>query len=106
MRLRDKARIFFLCDWISFLGLVVVAVQVLERLAAPERAGFTVIGRGGERYGKDTTFDSHADPAFWNHGGGRVMNDSDCVIRPGFVVGNSYLGSMMVIAIAAGIVLI
>lgn len=65
--------------------------QVLKQLAGTQHAGFTVIGRNGERYGKDTTFDHHTDPAFWSRGGGRVMNDSDCVIHPSFVIGNSYL---------------
>lgn len=31
------------------------------------------------------------DPAFWRHGGGRTINDSDCVIRPTFEVGATYL---------------
>jgi hypothetical protein len=79
---------------------------VLQRLAGPDRAVFTVMGRGepeenpaflrliqgqgaGER--KDSTFDNHTDPAFWKRGGGRVMNDPDCVVHPSFAVGASYL---------------
>lgn len=72
-------------------GEVEYHFQVLERLAGFDRIGFTVVGRSGERYGQDTTFDSHTDPAFWTRGGGRVMNDTDCVIYPGFIVGDSYL---------------
>ena len=64
---------------------------VLEQLAGPAQKVFTVMGGPAERSDKDSTFDHHRDVAFWARGGGRTMNGSDCVIRPGFVVGNSYL---------------
>ncbi len=35
--------------------------------------------------------DGHADPVFWQRGGGRVMNDADCLIHPSFEVGATYL---------------
>jgi hypothetical protein len=64
---------------------------VLEQLAGAKRKVFTVNGRAWDRYHKDTSFKDHADFAFWARGGGRVMNDSDCVIHPAFIVGNTYL---------------
>jgi hypothetical protein len=50
-----------------------------------------VIGRGTDRYDKDSTFNGHAEFVFWARGGGRTMNGSDCIIHPDFVLGNSYL---------------
>jgi len=64
---------------------------VLDQLAGPARKVFTVIGRSADRYGKDTSFNSHTDFAFWARGGGRTWNGADCVIHPDFVLGNSYL---------------
>lgn len=64
---------------------------VLDQLAGPARRTFTIMGGAGERYGKDSTFADHSDFAFWARSGGRVMNDADCAIHPGFVVGASYL---------------
>lgn len=63
----------------------------LERLAGAELKVFTVTGGPVEHNGNDTTYNDHSDFAFWARGGGRTMNGSDCVIRPGFVIGNSYL---------------
>lgn len=52
---------------------------------------FTVIG-GPEGFNdKDTCFNNHWDPAFWERSGGRTINGADCVLRPGFVIGNTYL---------------
>jgi hypothetical protein len=64
---------------------------VLQRLAGQDRYSFTVTGHAAARNDKDTTFDNHTDLDFWKRGRGRVMNDSDCVIHPSFVVGASYL---------------
>jgi hypothetical protein len=64
---------------------------VLDQLAGPARKTFAIMGHAAERGGKDTTFGDHTDFAFWARGGGRVMNGADCVIRPDFVVGGSYL---------------
>jgi hypothetical protein len=64
---------------------------VLDQLTGPARKVFTVIGRSADRYGKDTSFNSHTDFAFWARGGGRTWNGSDCIIHPDFVLGNSYL---------------
>jgi hypothetical protein len=63
---------------------------VLEQLAGPTQKVITVMG-GPASSARDTTFHSHQDFAFWAHGGGRTMNGADCVVRPGFTVGNSYL---------------
>lgn len=64
---------------------------VRERLAGPARPMFALAG-GPHRDGDvERDFDDHADPAFWRHGGGRTINDSDCVIRPSFEVGATYL---------------
>jgi hypothetical protein len=72
-------------------GDVEYRFQVVKQFAGPHRTDFAVIGRNGQRNGKDTSFDGHTDPAFWAYGGGRVMNDSDCGIHPSFIVGDSYL---------------
>ncbi|WP_371764941.1 hypothetical protein [Massilia sp.] len=64
---------------------------VRERLAGPARPLFTLAG-GQHRDGDvERDFDHHADPVFWRRGGGRSLNGSDCVIRPTFEVGATYL---------------
>jgi hypothetical protein len=71
-------------------GMVDYQFLVLKRLIGPDEQFFSMSGHapGSSR---DTTFANHQDEAFWQRGGGRVMNDSDCVIRPGFVAGKTYL---------------
>jgi hypothetical protein len=64
---------------------------VLDQLAGPAQKTFTLRGHAPVPGAPDTSFDRHQDLAFWARGGGRTINDSDCVIHPGFVVGNSYL---------------
>jgi hypothetical protein len=64
---------------------------VLQRLSGADQNMFTVTGSDGVGDSKDTTFDNHSDPTFWKRGGGRVMNEADCVIHPAFVVGGTYL---------------
>jgi hypothetical protein len=63
---------------------------VLEQLAGPTQKVITVMG-GPASSARDTTFHSHQDFAFWARGGGHTMNGADCVVRPGFTVGSSYL---------------
>jgi hypothetical protein len=63
---------------------------VLKRLTGPDQQLFSLSGQAPGR-SRDTTFDHHQDEAFWHRGGGRVMNDADCVIHPDFVVGKTYL---------------
>lgn len=64
--------------------------RVQQRLTGYDRAVFTVNGRAAGT-DRDTSFDNHTDPAFWQRGGGRTMNVEDCRIYPSFVVGASYL---------------
>lgn len=79
---------------------------VLQRLAGPDRNSFELRGRGagrqdamGVRFGapgdlperETSTFDHHTAPSFWQRGGGRSMNEADCLIHPVFTVGHSYL---------------
>lgn len=64
---------------------------VERRLAGAVLPFFTLAGAAPASHDKDTSFDSHTDPAFWKYGGGRVMNDSDCAMHPSFVVGQAYL---------------
>lgn len=71
-------------------GKVDYQFLVLKRLMGPDQQFFSVSGHASE-LSRDTTFANHQDKAFWQRGGGRVMNDSDCVIRPNFVVGKTYL---------------
>lgn len=64
---------------------------VLQHLAGAQHDGFVLRAwNGGYRLG-NSTFDHHAEAAFWQRGGGRAMNGSDCVIHPEFVLGDSYL---------------
>jgi hypothetical protein len=72
-------------------GLVEYRFLVLEQLAGTPQKVFTVMGGPAERNDKDATFHGHADFAFWARGGGRTMNGLDCVIHPGFIVGDTYL---------------
>lgn len=64
---------------------------VLEQLVGPPQKVFTVTGHAPGPFDKDTSFNDHADFAFWARGGGRTMNDSDCHIHPTFGVGSTYL---------------
>ena len=66
---------------------------VLKRLAGPALESFTLHG-----IASDPRFDSarseaadHDGLAFWARGGGRVMNDPACVVRPWFTLGEAYL---------------
>ena len=66
---------------------------VQKRLAGPATESFTLHG-----IAPDARFASHrAEQAdhdglkFWARGGGRVMNDPACVIRPWFTLGEAYL---------------
>jgi hypothetical protein len=63
---------------------------ILKRLTGPDQLLFSMSGRmPGQN--RDTTFGNHQDETFWQRGGGRMMNDTDCVIYPDFVVGRTYL---------------
>jgi hypothetical protein len=64
--------------------------EVQERLLGQDEQRFVLIGAKGETRPRSTSND-HSDEAFWQRGGGRLYNDSDCVLRPNFVVGENYL---------------
>lgn len=64
---------------------------VQERIAGPFRPRFTIVGHGVPSNDDRGDFGNHTDEAFWRGGGGRLFNDTDCVIHPTFVVGASYL---------------
>lgn len=72
-------------------GQVEYHFLVLERLAGPGRASFMLLGSDRPSRHDRTSLGGHADPAFWQRGGGRVMNGGDCVIHPDFTVGETYL---------------
>lgn len=52
---------------------------VVKRLTGRGEQLFTLSRREPGR-SRDTTFDHHQIVDFWRRGGGRMMNDSDCVI--------------------------
>ncbi len=64
---------------------------VRQRLAGADQASFTLMGLTASGNHKDSSFEHHTAPAFWKHGGGRTINESDCVVSPSFVLGESYL---------------
>lgn len=64
---------------------------VYRRIAGEDRQRFTVIGSGKLANHNQSDFAKHTDDAFWRAGGGRLFNDTDCVIHPTFVLGASYL---------------
>jgi len=66
---------------------------VLKRLAGSDTQSFTLQG-----IAPDSRFASqpgdradHDGLKFWARGGGRVMNDPSCTLRPWFALGESYL---------------
>ncbi len=62
-----------------------------RRLAGPVAQTFSLTASEASALASDTSFDYHKEPAFWAHGGGRLMNHMDCKLYPAFVVGDSYL---------------
>lgn len=64
--------------------------EVVQRILGPDEARFVIAGAQGETRMTQAAGD-HGDEGFWNRGGGRLYNDSDCVLRPNFTVGESYL---------------
>ena len=72
-------------------GLVRYDFAVDKRLAGPERKEFSISGRAVGRYQERAGSPDHSDAAFWGHGGGRLTNEGDCVLRPAFRLGESYL---------------
>jgi len=66
---------------------------VLKRLAGPGLDSFTLHGMASDaRFVSQRIEQSdHDGLKFWARGGGRVMNDPACVIRPGLMLGQAYL---------------
>lgn len=64
--------------------------EVQERISGSADTQFTLIGASGETRPSPGSSD-HSDDAFWEQGGGRLYNDSDCVLRPNFTLGETYL---------------
>jgi len=64
--------------------------EVQERLQGPPAQRFTIVGAAGGTRSPPLSLD-HTDEEFWKWGGGRLYNDSDCVLRPNFEVGEMYL---------------
>jgi hypothetical protein len=51
---------------------------------------FILVGARGQTRSTPSS-DDHSDAAFWQRGGGRLYNDGDCLLRPDFTVGETYL---------------
>lgn len=64
--------------------------EVQERLLGLGVQRFVLVGANGETR-PDSSSSNHSDDAFWQRGGGRLYNDQDCVLRPNFLVGETYL---------------
>lgn len=66
---------------------------VLKRLAGAATESFTLHGIAADsRLASQRTEQAdHGGLKFWARGGGRVMNDPACVIRPWFTLGEAYL---------------
>lgn len=66
---------------------------VLKRLAGPDTQSFTVHGTVPDSHFASDQGEraDHDGPTFWARGGGRVMNDPSCTLRPWFTLGESYL---------------
>jgi len=64
--------------------------EVEQRILGLPEQRFTISGARGMTRPPPSSSD-HSDAAFWERGGGRLYNDADCVLRPDFIVGESYL---------------
>lgn len=64
--------------------------EVVQRIFGPNETRFVLHGAHGVSRTALPAGD-HGDEAFWQRGGGRLLNDQDCVLRPDFDVGESYL---------------
>lgn len=66
---------------------------VLKRLAGPAIESFTLHGIAPDSRFASARMEQadHDGLRFWARGGGRVMNDPACIIRPWFTLGETYL---------------
>ncbi len=62
---------------------------VQRRIKGANKLFFAVTGSSAPQ--KDTSFNNHENPEFWQRGGGRLSIDTECVIHPNFIVGDSYI---------------
>lgn len=65
--------------------------DVVRRLAGPERQALSIQGSAQPAMHRPIVTDDHDDPRFLERGGGRLVNEPDCVLRPHFAVGEVYL---------------
>lgn len=72
-------------------GLVRYDFAVEKRLLGPARTEFSISGRPVGRYEEREDSPDHSDAKFWQRGGGRLTNEADCVLRPAFRLGETYL---------------
>ena len=64
--------------------------EVQQRILGPDETRFILAGAKGPTRSNPAASD-HSGKAFWEPGGGRLHNDSDCSLRPDFIVGELYL---------------
>lgn len=64
---------------------------VEKRLRGPSRDRFSLVVRADSAEESRSYSEDHTDAAFWQPGGGRLSNYSDCEIHPRFTVGERYL---------------
>lgn len=72
-------------------GGVEYTFVVEKHLLGNSPAVFQIYGAKDYLDGQDHAFANHTDERFWQYGGGRLINDTDCKIRPTFTVGSTYL---------------
>jgi hypothetical protein len=65
--------------------------MVEKRLLGAGDSTFILNGHALPGDTADGSFGDHVDDKFWQRGGGRLHNDTDCKIHPSFVAGRSYL---------------
>ncbi|MCU6497608.1 hypothetical protein LPN04_07380 [Rugamonas sp. A1-17] len=64
---------------------------VQKRIVGSARGSFTLKFHDTPQRQDEQSFDNHQAERFWQRGGGRLFNDTTCLIDPTFVVGHSYL---------------
>jgi hypothetical protein len=76
----------------AFDSIEVLKGEVPEHFVLESRDGLDVSPWGALTFaGEDSDFDGHRHIAFWDQGLTRQWNDTDCVMRPRFELGETYL---------------
>ncbi len=76
----------------AFDSIEVLKGEVPEHFVLESRDGLDVSPWGALTFaGEDSDFDGHKHIAFWDQGLTRQWNDTDCVMRPRFEPGETYL---------------